>query len=127
MSKFELKEISFTKHKGGGHQKRLTLEERKQIQGLLKKNPSISAHSIAKLIGRSKNALVVELRRNGRETYSALKAHKAAEAREAQRLESGRNTNKELIPKLNLGFKKRIENLEMQVEILVDTIKTMRK
>lgn len=107
---------------GKAHAKALTFEERKEIEKYVKLG--CSCNEIAINIGRSKNAVVVEVRRNGKAAYSAKAGQKLAD-------ENTRKRNAHLIA-LNTGvkepifkYKERIENLEMQIEILHDTLKEL--
>jgi IS30 family transposase len=103
-----------------------TLAERKKIERFLKMRFSCGA--IAKELGRSKNGVVSEVRRNGgKKEYNAEKAQEQAETRRT-------NKYKNLI-EINKGkrenhpihrMKMRIDNLEMQLEILYETIKEMK-
>jgi len=104
----------------------LTLAERKQIQRLLRMNFSCSAIAIE--IGRSKNGIVSEVRRNGgRRLYDGEKAHNAALERQIKRYENlsiinSKKTDNHPIHRMKI----RIDNLEMQLEILYETIKEMK-
>ncbi len=101
----------------------LTLEERKQIEQLIKQG--LSCGNIAQEINRSKNCVVVEVRRNGKELYNAKLAHKDAIERDQKKRRVVSLKLKEAPPSYQM--KQRIENLEMQVEILHDTIKEILK
>jgi IS30 family transposase len=109
---------------------RLTLQERYIIQRLL--HEGHSCNEIAKLIGRGKNTIVVEVRRaGGREKYEPEKAQRDSDKRyiddrhaKSHTLKERAKTERYFNPYISL--KERIENLEMQIEILTDTIKQMR-
>lgn len=101
----------------------ITYEERVQIEKLLKKG--LSCGKIAIEIGRSKNGVVAEVReRGGRDNYTAKQAQAIADEKNREK--------KEKLHKLNVGnkrtffMKQRIENLEMQVEILYETLKELK-
>lgn len=66
--------------------KMLSLEERLLIEQYAK--TSLSAAAISRLLGRSKNCVNTEYRKNGsRETYNAQEAHKIAEENKKRRAE----------------------------------------
>jgi len=102
----------------------LCLAERKIIESNIKKN--LSATDIAKILGRSKNCIVWEIRRaGGKSVYNAEKAQKDAEKRMMNkyagfRMRSAQNAE---IKEKTLYI--RVENLEMQIEILSNTLKEL--
>lgn len=62
----------------------LSLEERKQIESMLKEGKTL--HEIAFEIGRNTSALFIEIKRNGgRSWYNAENAHTAAEIRKKEK------------------------------------------
>ncbi len=102
----------------------LTFEERVLIEKYIKKGFSLS--EISKVIGRGGTTIAFEVRRSGgRDNYCSSTAQSLSEERH-------RNKSRKLSilnegePKVFI-FKQRIENLEMQVEILSETIKEMLK
>jgi len=102
--------------------KRLRFDERQKIESLVQKGYSCS--EISRRIGRSKNAIVVEIKLNGGPLeYTALKGQNRANKKQVEK--------KEKLHKHNIGnqttfrFKQRIESLEMQLEILFDTVKEL--
>ena len=100
----------------------LSFEERKKIEKLVKCGWSCS--QIADAIGRSKNAVVVEIRRGGKEKYTAKAGQHIADENKRKRNEHLSKLNKGKIGNNPVfRFKERIENLEMQIEILHDAIK----
>ncbi len=101
----------------------LTYEERKKIEILIKSG--LSCGKIAQVINRSKNAIVVEVRRNGKDEYNAKQAQKDADLRNDNKIRkvSSFNTGKKH-PASNL--KTRIESLEMQVQILHKALNQLR-
>ena len=97
-----------------------TLEERKEIEKLLKQGESLP--EISRKIGRSKSGLVYETRRCGnKDDYTAEEAHRVARSTlvEKYSILSERNAGQYY----GIKYKQRIENLEMQIEILHDCIK----
>lgn len=90
----------------------LNFAEREFIEECLKKNIIIS--EIEKKLNRSNKAIHREVKKNGgKELYNAEKAQKKAE--------NGRK-------KVNrLELNERMENLEMQMEILIETIRKFKK
>lgn len=102
----------------------LDINERIRIHELSRKD--LSCGQISKLIGRSKNCVVHEIRTNGgREIYDPHESQKRADEIKKSQIKALRNSQ-EGLPK-NLKFKERIENLEMQVAILHETIKELMK
>jgi IS30 family transposase len=103
---------------------RFTLNERKQIEALLKKQ--LPGAEIAREINRSKNGVNTEIRLNGgRVNYSAEKAFDNSEKVQKEKIRK----QTEFLRKTLNPYKKlseRIENLEMQIEILIDTIKELK-
>jgi len=98
--------------------KKISLHERREINRLLREKFSLG--KIAKKIGRSKTTIVSEVRRNGgAESYNAVKAEARAVLMKNKRL----SEIIQLSPYQRLD--QRIQNLEMQVEILVDAIKEL--
>lgn len=99
----------------------LTLQERQQIEALIKE--SLSLTEIGRRIGRSKNAVITDVRLNGGiGHYTAEKAQRSAYERQV--------LGRQKLHDINVGQKssyttlrQRIEHLEMQVEILVDCLK----
>ena len=97
--------------------KRITFEERQQIEKLIKTGATCAF--MAKQLGRSVNGIASEIRHLKKENYEAEKAHAMAEER-------SKRTKKSVF--IDKGMTdQRIENLEMQVEILHDTIKDILK
>lgn len=91
----------------------LTLDERKIIEQMLKEG--YSGRAIARTLNRSASTVNSDIRLNGsKEEYNAEKAH----------ADSKRKIFKEDLT-LN-SLKKRLENLEMQLEILLETIKDIK-
>ena len=104
--------------------KPITFEERKEIQKLLSKG--LSCSEISRYINRSKNGVVTEVRRGGgKDSYLAKKSQKEADLKNSIRCEKLKKIN--VGNKIQYYMKQRIENLEMQVEILYDTIKEIIK
>lgn len=104
----------------------LSFEERRKIKELHDKG--FKGMAISQQLGRGKNTVLVELRRFHGRTYDPEIAQKEANERVIKRYESVSNTlRKNPTPNPYQALLKRIECLEMQVEILMDTIKEMRR
>ena len=102
----------------------LTLEERHQIKKWLLRG--YSCGKIAVILDRGKNTIVLEVRKNGgKENYDPVKAYEAHK----HRMELGNEKKRKAAP---LGanpytnMSHRISNLEMQMEILFDEIRSLR-
>lgn len=114
----------------GAPNSRLTLGERQLIEKLLKQSQSCS--HIAGVIGRSKNAVVVEVRRaGGRETYSAEKAQEESDHRfNVARFSKSRKLTiahgEGIVETPYITLKRRLECLEMQLEILTEQIRKLQ-
>lgn len=105
----------------GGYNKPFTYEERIAIEKSLRKRNSLNETAI--LIGRSKNGVTTEVRINGGvDRYLAKEAQERAmkAKRIGRKKVSEYNKSKGISPLTT--FYKRIEYLEMQVEILTDFI-----
>lgn len=101
--------------------KRLTLEERKIIEKYSKE--AISGRDIARIINRGDSVVNFEFQRaGGRENYNALEAQKTADERFIKRI----NRVTEYQRNLRTSIEEKIFNLEMQIEILTETIRRMR-
>lgn len=107
----------------GGIIDRLTFEERQLIEKYLK--DGLSGIKISERINRSKNCINTELRKIGREIYTAKEAQKKADECFLSKYEKLSQRNKG--NQVTFKIKQRIENLEMQVEILHDIVKEMIK
>lgn len=108
--------------------KYLTFDERKKIEKLLKIN--LSCGEISKALNRSKNLIVVEVRRSGgRDNYTAKKAQNDSEQRKIKKYEnlSKKNKSEDTFLKKRIYCYQRLEALEMQIEILVDQIKKLEE
>lgn len=121
--------------------KRLTFEERENLQFYLEKCPNKSIREISKSLNRPESTIYTEINRMGkRNDYNAVRAQKRYETLNSVKTETLRpdedieqiNNEKvineeEDIFKINikdfLSLPKRMLNLEMQLEILYDTIK----
>lgn len=90
----------------------LSFEERQNIEELLKNHKSLNA--ISRIIKRSASTVIREVARNG-----GRYCYKAEKAQGFYQKDINLKKFDELI--------KRIENLEMQIEIVTDTIKKIRK
>ena len=102
----------------------LTLEERIFIQEHIKKGFSLS--ETARVMGRGKNTVVTEVRNNGGiYLYNAKQAQEAAYVNRIQ----GDLKRKAVLsksPNPYLSLKQRLDAMEMQMEILIETIKDLK-
>jgi len=98
-----------------------SFEERKEIEKLISKG--FSCGETALQIGRSKNGVVTEVRKGGGRFYSAKVAQRLSDKTKLERYKKLSERNKG--NKVTFRMKQRIENLEMQVEILHDCIKEL--
>lgn len=127
--------MSKDRNKTGRTTRPFNYEDRQKISEYLKMRYSIrEMHDIT---GRSTSALLREINTNGRRTnYDPVLAHQRA----MQRMEAGYEKKrkawekKETQSHLHIQNKltlcelnKRIENIEFQIEILIDTIKELQK
>lgn len=103
--------------------KPLTFHERQLIEKHLKRGHSIS--ETARRISRSKTGVTYEVRRaGGIDKYNAINAQEIVDTNiilKSQKLKFLNQGNQ-----VSFKMKQRIENLEMQVEILLDTIKELK-
>jgi len=114
--------FAFHKKKHGGRMDPYTFEERKIIERLLKSGAT-GKHA-AKKLGRSTNGINTEIRKNGGwKEYNAERAQKRAEE---MRRDANKKISHALLGKSGPGVSKRIKNLEMQVEILFETIRELK-
>ncbi len=107
------------------HHKSINFEERENIEKLLKEG--LSCGQIAVKINRSKNGIVCEVRKLGKENYIAKEAERIAQENLIKKYKNigglAKKRNKE---QREITLRK-IENLEMQIDILHDTIKEILK
>lgn len=102
----------------------LTSEEREKIEILIKEG--MSCAEIGREIGRGKNSIVVEIRRNGgREVYNAKQAHKNALIRKNDKILAMQKKN--MVESPYKTIRKRLNYLEIQMDILTDTIKQLKE
>ena len=104
----------------------LCLTERNTIARMLKKGSSLA--EIARKIGRGKQTIAAEVSKNGgRDAYKAAEAHKSATQRKVERdiKCSYAIKNRFLLSRDDLV--ERIENLEMQLEIISETLKEVTR
>lgn len=100
---------------------RLSLQEKKEIARYIKYHPNLSLTQIAAYLGRSKNCITTEVRNNGgKQNYCPF----ASEKRYLQVMKKGREKCSEKTKGIRHrgAYLLRIENLEMQMEILHETI-----
>lgn len=93
---------------------------------MLKKGSSLA--EIARKIGRGKQTIAAEVSKNGgRDAYKAAEAHKSATQRKVERdiKCSYAIKNRFLLSRDDLV--ERIENLEMQLEIISETLKEVTR
>jgi IS30 family transposase len=114
----KLKKMNEIEQKGSGIF--LNLEERKEIERLL--NLRFSRNKIAILLRRSKKTIQVEVNRNEK-PYCAHKAQMQADEAKKNRMHNLKNRNSQR----GYHISTRLENLEMQMEILTDSIKELMK
>lgn len=100
--------------------KSLTIEERKKIEKHIQKG--LSCSESARLLGRSKNCVITEVRRAGGKEYSALKGQAISEKIWKHKYDNLKKRNQSLS---NYTLSGRISNIEMQIEILHETIKEL--
>ena len=104
----------------------LCLMERKIIYKMMKK--AHSCGEIAKFLGRGKNSIVVEVRRNGgRDAYDPVIAEQQARERTVRRIKKSSETTKGKVANPYKHLSDRIENLEMQLEIVTETLKELTR
>jgi len=105
-----------------GRRNIFTYEERKQIESLLKMG--VVLKGIARAMGTNYSVIQREISLNGnRSNYSADEAQKRADEKEALR-KKGIYTP--LPPPRKNILSQRIDNLEMQLEIIIDQIKDLQ-
>lgn len=97
-----------------------TLEERYQIQYLLSRG--YSARKIARELERSLNGIIHELKKNDGKDYDAVTAHAK---RRMPKVKLQEVHKKPLEKPRKTSNEKRISNLEMQVEILIETVRSL--
>lgn len=103
----------------------LSLRERQFIEKQIKKNISLS--SIGVMLKRGKNTVITEVRRyGGRDKYNANNAHKLAQEKNEERIKKTTNSLKKSSFNPYISLSEKIKILEMQIEILFDTIKEMK-
>jgi IS30 family transposase len=102
----------------------ITLQERVELEKLLKKHPDECMRFYAEKLGRSKSGIVQEIRRGGdKKTYNAIEAQKVCNEISLKKRESLRKLNQTKYLISLTEMKKSILNLEMQLEIVFDLLK----
>lgn len=102
----------------------LCLSERNTIAKMIKKGASLS--EISRLLGRGKQTVAAEVSKNGgKESYKARDAQKKAVERKIERDIKCRHAIRNRFINPQIDVLNRLENLEMQMEIIVETIKTL--
>ncbi len=100
--------------------------ERNTIAKMIKKGYCLAA--IAKALGRGKQTICAEVNKNGgRDTYNPAEAQKKAEQRKLERDIKCKYAIKNRYIKPNENLIERLENLEMQFEILSETLKEVTR
>jgi IS30 family transposase len=96
--------------------------ERKEIYKLIRKGCNFS--EIAYLLGRGKQTVIGEIRRNGgKQKYDPIKAQKGSKERKIERdMKCG-----ESIKKKSDNLKEKIENLEKHILKLTEEVKILTK
>lgn len=103
----------------------LTFEERQQIESLWKQG--LSGCEISRRINRSSNCVSTEIRIHSVDgKYSAKQSQNQADIAKEKRYQELSERNKKIYTEPS-NYKQRIENLEMQIEILHDTIQEILK
>lgn len=101
----------------------LTLKERKEIKYFI--DQMFSMHEIARKVGRSSTCILNEVRRyGGRDNYDPILAHKKAIDANELRIEKLKKFNYQYSKK---SMEDRISNIEMQIDIIIQTIKELKK
>lgn len=104
----------------------LSLEERKIIEKKIKEGLSLG--KISHFMGRSPNGIIVEVRKNGgREEYKAIQAHENSKITENERKKKVCENLKKSTYNPFIYLKQKIEILEMQLEIIIEQIKEIKK
>lgn len=100
----------------------LTYAERQVIEKYHKKG--FSCGYIARVINRSKNAVVVEIKRGGQSNYTAKEGQRICDENKQKRYDCLSKINAgHMGKKLVVNIVERLSNLEMQIEILHDAFK----
>ncbi len=101
----------------------LTLKERKEIKYFI--DQMLSLREISQKIGRSNSCINNEVRRyGGRDKYDPIEAHKKAMDANEDRIEKLKLLNEK---SCKISLEQRISNIEMQIDILITTIKELKK
>jgi IS30 family transposase len=102
------------------------LEEREFIATLLKQELSFT--KIAQKLNRGKTTINREINSNGgRLSYDPLQAAKSSREKRLLGYEKMKIKRKKQFMHGKLNNSRRIENLEMQIEILLETIKELKR
>lgn len=100
----------------------LTFQERKEIKRLIGQGWNLS--EIGRTINRGKNTIIAEVRRNGGPLfYEPVKAQERFEVLKKERIDRCKKMSAGQTANPYRALERRIQNLEMQIEILVDAIK----
>lgn len=100
----------------------LKLEERQQIEKLIKEKPDLSLSQISRLMNRGKNTVIDEVRKNGgREVYNAKAAHNRYLDLRAKKIQNVTLENHPIH-----RMKNKIDAIEMQLEIIIEELRALR-
>ncbi len=110
---------------GKPHVASITFEERVEIEKLVKQG--LSCGAIAKALNRSKNGIVCEVRKGGKADYCAKRSQKITDEVRWEKYRKLSERNKGIKLDSAVSLKTRIDNLEMQLEILHDLVKELIK
>lgn len=104
----------------------LCLTERNTIAKMIKKGMCLSA--IARHLNRGKQTIAAEVSRNGgRDAYSPKEAHNSAVQRKIERDIKCSYSIKNRFSRPDQNIVERLENLEMQFEIIAETLKEVTR
>lgn len=110
---------------GKAHSASITFEERLEIEKLIKHGLSCGAIAIA--IGRSKNGIVSEVRKGGKANYCAKKSQEITDKVRWEKYRKLSELNKGKAAGGYQCIKTKVNNLEMQVELLHEIVKELIK
>lgn len=95
--------------------KHLTKAERNRIEKLIKTR---SLSETARIMGRSKNCIITEVRRNGgRDNYNAAQAHEDELTRRFKGVSKAVSTSR--------SIEERLRSMEMQIDTLTELFKEL--
>lgn len=104
----------------------LCLSERNTIARMIKRGSSLA--EIARKLGRGKQTIAAEVKKNGgRDAYKPVDAHKSAEQRKIERDIKCSYAIKTRFSRTDQDLVERVENLEMQLAIISETLKEITR